>query len=130
MPPSLAEAVGVPASVTAVVEKALVFVLVLHPIAAGLALLCVVPALFLAAHAVSVLVLVLAIILALVASVALAIDIVLVVVARTQLAKLATLHFEIAFGNGVWMILAAVVAAWLAVVALSAQACYCLGQRR
>ena len=130
MPPSLAEAVGVPASVAAVVEKALVFVLVLHPIAAGLALLCIVPALCLAAHAVSVLVLILAIVLALVASVALAIAVVLVVVARGQLKKLATLHFDIAFGKGVWMILAAVIAAWLAVLTLSAQACYCFGQRR
>ncbi len=80
--------------------------------------------------AVSVLVLILAIVLALVASVALAIDVVLVVVAREQLKKLATLHFDIAFGNGVWMIIVAVISGVVGGVGVVYAGVQLLGQRR
>jgi len=120
-------------SIVDVVEKALLTLLVLHPIAGGLCLFSLFFSLFLTSHAFSIFTLFLTIVTSLVSSLVLAIDLALVLVAKSKLNALATtqsLHFAIDFGNGVWMILAAVILTWFAVIALSARACYCLGVRR
>ena len=121
---------GVSPETVTVIEDALIVVLVLHPVVAGLAFLSVISSLFLASHAFSIFTLILTIITALVASVSMAIDLALVLVARNRLSTLGTFSIAIEFGNGVWMIVTGVILTWIAVVLLSARACYCLGVRR
>ncbi|KAF8963652.1 hypothetical protein BDZ97DRAFT_1819725 [Flammula alnicola] len=130
LPDNVSAAVGLSSSIVTVVEEALIVVLVLHPIAAGLALLSLVLSLFLVSHAFSIFVLIVTIVNALVSSTALAIDLALVIVARNELATQQVFHFQVVFGNAIWMILGAVVGTWLAVITISARACYCFGVRR
>jgi hypothetical protein len=105
-------------------------VLVLHPIAAGLVFLAAFASLFLGSHAFSIFVLVLTIIAAILATVVLGVDLALVLTAKNQLADLNRFDVEIVFGNGIWMMVVAVALVWLAVILLSARACYCCGVRR
>ncbi|KAF8806592.1 hypothetical protein BYT27DRAFT_7224335 [Phlegmacium glaucopus] len=121
---------GISPEIVDIVEQALLVVLVLHPIVAGLSFLSVGSSLFLASHAFSIFTLILTIITALVATLSLAIDLALVLVARNRVATLGSFKLAIDFGNGVWMIVTAVILTWIAVVLLSARACYCLGVRR
>ncbi|KAF7365258.1 hypothetical protein MVEN_00397600 [Mycena venus] len=130
VPEELISLSGVSSSLVAAVLQGLLVVLVLHPIAAGLSLATLASSLFLASHKLSILSLVLAIVTALVSSVVFAIDIALVVVAKQQVAQLEELQFAIQWGNAPWMGLVAVILTWLAVIALSARACYCFGVRR
>lgn len=71
----------------------------------------------------------LAIISGIVTTIVFGIDLALGIVARNELAQIQDLKFEVVFGNGFWMVLVAVIAIWLAVVFLSARACYCCGVR-
>ncbi|KAF9486059.1 hypothetical protein BDN70DRAFT_964529 [Pholiota conissans] len=128
VPDDLAAIVNIPPTVVSVVENTLIVVLVLHPIAAGLSSVALVLSIFFTSHGFSILILIVTILTALVSSVALAIDLALVIVAKNSLAKLDSLEFAITFGNGVWMILGAVIATWFAVLTLSMKACYCLGR--
>ena len=121
---------GVSPDIVNIIEVGLLVVLVLHPIVAGLALLSAGFSLFLASHAFSIVALIFTIITAIIATVSLAIDLALVLVARSRLPSLGTFSLEIDFGNGVWLILTAVILTWAGVILLSARACYCLGVRR
>jgi len=111
------------------VLQVLLVVLILHPIAAGLSFITLISSLFLASHSLSILSLVLAIITALVSSVVSAIDLALVIVAKSKVTTVEPLQFAIQWGNAPWMGLAAVILTWLAVITLSARACYCFGVR-
>jgi len=119
---------GISPDIVNVVEVGLLVILVLHPIVAGLALLSAGFSLFLASHAFSIVTLILTIITAILATVSLAIDLALVLVARSRLPSLGTFSIEIDFGNGVWLILTAVILTWIGVILLSARTCYCLGR--
>ncbi|KAF9529795.1 hypothetical protein CPB83DRAFT_852198 [Crepidotus variabilis] len=130
VPEYLTNIVGISQDVVKAVEKALLVVLVLHPIAAGISLLAFMTSAFLGSHAFAIFSLILTIITALLTSVVLAIDLALVIVAQNQVKNLQNFHFAVQFGNGVWMILTAVVLVWGAVITLSARACYCMGVRR
>ncbi|KAJ6584926.1 actin cortical patch SUR7/pH-response regulator pali [Mycena capillaripes] len=130
VPDSIIALTGLSTSLVDDVLQGLLVVLVLHPIAAGLSLATLVCSLFLASHTLSILALVLALITALVSSVVFAIDLALVIVAKSQVSQLQELQFAIQWGNAPWMGLAAVILTWLAVIALSARACYCFGVRR
>jgi hypothetical protein len=121
---------GISPTIVTVVEDALIVVLILHPISAGLAFLAVGSSLFLASHTFSIFTLILTIITALVASVSMAVDLALVLIARNRLPTLGTFSLAIDFGNGLWMVVTGVILTWIAVVLLSARACYCLGVRR
>jgi len=120
---------GLSTSLVAVLLKTVEVLLVLHPVSADLSLLVFVQALFLKSHGVSICALIICILTAIVSSVTLAADIALVVVAKQNLKDLTAVNFEITFGNGVWMVVAAVALTWIAVVFLSARACYCCGVR-
>ncbi len=48
---------------------------------------------------------------------------------RKGIAAAQDLKFAAEFGDGVWMVLAAVLSTWIAVGFLSARACYCCGVR-
>ncbi|KAF9012571.1 hypothetical protein BDQ17DRAFT_1344186 [Cyathus striatus] len=122
IPPFLVSLIGASQESVDVVEKALLVILILHPIAAGLSLATLFTSLFLASHGCSIFTLILAIVTAIVSTVVFGVDLAVVMVGRNK--------FKVNFGNGVWMILGGVVATWLAVVFLSARACYCCGVRR
>ncbi|KAJ7644094.1 hypothetical protein FB45DRAFT_896889 [Roridomyces roridus] len=112
------------------VSQVLLFVLVLHPIAAGLSFITLFSSLFLASHGLTILSLVLAIITAMVTTAVFGIDLALVLVAKSQLPSLeGELQLGVQWGNAPWMGLAAAVLTWMAVIALSARACYCMGVR-
>ncbi|KDR75627.1 hypothetical protein GALMADRAFT_248189 [Galerina marginata CBS 339.88] len=121
---------GISQDIINVVQKALIAVLVLHPIVGGLSLLTLISSLFLASHAFSIFTLFLAVVTALAATVTFIVDLALVLVARAELNNIANIHFAVDFGPAVWMILVATIFTWLAVITLSARACYCLGVRR
>lgn len=123
---------GLSQPIVDVVQQALFAVLILHPITAAVSLLPLFFALFLASHALTITALILSVVTALLASTALAIDIALVLVARAQLKNVAgsSIHFAFNFGPAFWMIMVGTILTWLALIALSARACYCLGVRR
>ncbi|PPQ93851.1 hypothetical protein CVT25_013561 [Psilocybe cyanescens] len=125
-----ADVPGLTQPIIDVVQHVLLVILILHPITAAVSLLPLFFALFLASHPLTITALVLSVITALLASAALAIDIALVLVARSELKTLDSIHFAFDFGPAFWMILVATVLAWMALIALSARACYCLGVRR
>jgi len=130
VPDQFAEAIKVSPAIIQVVQKGLIAILILHPIAAGLATLSFISSLFLTSHAFSIVSLIITIVTALVSSIVLAVDIALVVVADSRVENLGDLRVNVSFGNAVWMILVAVALTWGAVISLSARACYCLGVRR
>lgn len=74
--------------------------------------------------------LIVAILTVIVTSIVLAIDAALVGIARAKLVDLTTLHFTVVPGPGLWMVLVATVLTWLAVITISARACYCCGVRK
>ena len=134
VPAYLAEVVQVSQTVLDTVQKALLVVLVLHPVVAGLALLnlffSIMLAIFSTTQALAVINLVIAVITAIFASVSMGIDIALILVARSKLKDLDQFSFAVDFGNAVWIVVAGVALNWTAVVLLSARACYCLGINR
>lgn len=133
------------------ITHALTVVLILHPVVAGLAFAVLLTSLLLRSHGISILALVFAIITSLAGSVVLAIDLALVVIARNKVPDatdgehsllkwrhemgsfthgMISDQFSVGWGNGVWMVLAAVVCSWISVIVLSVRACVCCGVRR
>ena len=92
------------ASLVDALLKGLEILLVLHPVAAGLSLLTLLPALFLGHHGVSICALIMALLTAIVSSITLAADIALVIVAKSKVKDLTVAKFRVNFGNGVWMV--------------------------
>ncbi|KAG6813750.1 hypothetical protein H0H92_007702 [Tricholoma furcatifolium] len=130
IPANISDLAGVSPSIVDAVEQGLLVVLVLHPVAAGLAFLGFCISFFLASHAVAILSLIVAIVTAIVSTVVLAIDIALVVIVRDKILDDIPYNLEILFGPATWLVLASTVCTWIAVITLSARACYCLGVRR
>jgi lysylphosphatidylglycerol synthetase-like protein (DUF2156 family) len=130
VPEYFSAALKVSQSLVQAVEKGLLAILILHPIAAGLATASFLTSLFLASHAFSIFSLILTIITAVLSSVLFVIDLVLVLVANANVKNLRDLKVSVSFGNAVWLILVAVVFCWAAVITLSARACFCMGVRK
>jgi len=82
VPSNLIALANVSPDIVDAILKALLLILILHPIAAGLSFITLLSSLFLASHKLSILSLVLAIVTALVSSVVFAIDLALVIVAK------------------------------------------------
>lgn len=112
------------------VLKGLTVILVLHPVCAGLAVVVFIFSACLRSHAMSIFELIVATLLAVVGTIVLAIDVALVLFARSKVPDLTNDLFTVEFGNGMWMVVAAVVCSWLSVVALSARACLCCNMNR
>ncbi|KAG9312184.1 hypothetical protein JVU11DRAFT_7481 [Chiua virens] len=130
IPTSLLAAAGLSTSLANIAETALLLLLSLHLVAAGLSTVIFILSFFLHVHAVAIIALILAIVTAIVGSVVFAADVALVVEVKNNINSLASgVSFSVDFGNGVWMILVAMVLTWVAVVVLSARACYCCGVR-
>jgi hypothetical protein len=79
---------------------------------------------------VSICALVLSIISALLTTIMFAVDVALVKTTMSRLPDYTNGGFAVAYGNAVWMALVAMVCTWVAVVLLSARACYCCGVHR
>ncbi|THH33033.1 hypothetical protein EUX98_g1145 [Antrodiella citrinella] len=129
VPPDVLALTGYP-QIADVVLEALTVLLVLHPVCAGMAFLCMFTSLFLASPCMAVTSLIISIFTAIVGSVTLAADLALEIEARDKVGPLTNNAVTVGWGNGVWMILAAVVLTWISVILLSAVACSCCGYRR
>ncbi|KAI9465928.1 actin cortical patch SUR7/pH-response regulator pali [Lactarius psammicola] len=110
--------------------KGLTFLLVLHPVAAGLALLTLLPvtaSCFVYHHLPWIISLVLSVPTAIVSTVVFGADLALVIVAKNKVKDNSTLNVSIDFGNGVWMVLVSALFTWIAMVLLAARVCRCCG---
>ncbi|KAI0310858.1 actin cortical patch SUR7/pH-response regulator pali [Amylostereum chailletii] len=115
------------------VLRGLTVLLILHPIAAGLALLTFLPVLLsccMFRNAPWIFSLIFSILTVIVSSITLAADIALVLVARDRLKDFSLLSLSVNWGPGVWMVLAGVVCAWLSMILVSVKVCRCYGSRR
>ncbi|KAK7048317.1 hypothetical protein R3P38DRAFT_2868634 [Favolaschia claudopus] len=121
---------GVSTALVEAILKGLFVLLVLHPVAAGLSLVTLLSSLFLASHTISIISLILAIVTAIITTIVFAVDIAIVVIAKQQVQKLNEFQFEVVWGSAPFLGLVAALLTWLAVIALSARACYCFGVRR
>jgi len=131
IPTSFLDDVGLSESLADVAQTTLLSLLALHLVAAGLSTIIFILSLFLHSHTVAIIALIIAIVTAIIGSVVFAADVALVVGVKDNINSLFSgASFNVEFGNAVWMILAAVVLTWVAVVVLSARACYCCGVRR
>ncbi|KAF5384525.1 hypothetical protein D9757_000459 [Collybiopsis confluens] len=130
IPSSILAEVNVSQSLVDTALQGLIAVLIMHLVAAGTSLFTLFTSLFLASHAMTILALISAIVTALITSVVFIIDALIVGVARAKVPELSSEGLGVRVGNGVWIVLGAVIAAWLGVILLSARACYCCGVRR
>lgn len=128
--PSLASLAGLSAQATNILSKALLILLILHPIAAGLALIALFFSLFLHSNCAAIFASVAAVLSGLAGGIVFAADIAVVVVARQKLATITNSQFTVLFGDGVWMVLAAVCLTWVAVFVLLARTCHCCGVKK
>lgn len=130
IPESITSLIGIPDSIVQVIMTGVLVYLVLHLIAAGFAFVALFSSMFLASHGLSILSLILSIISALLGTVVFALDIALAETAKSTLPQFIPNGFAAQEGNGVWMVLVAMICTWAAVVLLSARLCHCCGVRR
>ncbi|ELU39124.1 dynactin, subunit p25 [Rhizoctonia solani AG-1 IA] len=110
--------------------KALMGILILHPIACGLVFLSLLASLVTTWHpvrALNVISLIAVILSAVAATIVFVIDIVLIPIARQKVEEATKNALTVALGNGAWMTLGAVAALWLGVIGASVIACGCFG---
>ncbi|KAH9006361.1 SUR7/PalI family-domain-containing protein [Lactarius hatsudake] len=110
--------------------KGLTVLLILHPIAAGLALLTLIPvtaSCFIYHQLPWIISLVLSVPTAIASTVVFATDLALIIVARQKVKDHSTLNISVDFGNGVWMVLVSALFTWIAMVLLAARVCRCCG---
>jgi hypothetical protein len=125
VPPEIVSYAGVPPSIVDAIEKSLQLILVLHPVACGLSFIGFIFSLFLGPHNMAIITLIIAIITGLATTIVFAIDLALVFVTRKGISDFSNFHFDVRPGVGLWMVLASLVATWIAILFLSARACYC-----
>jgi len=130
IPPSLSNLIGLSTQTTDILSKALLILLILHPVAAGLTLIALFFSLFLHATCAAVLASLAAVLSALTAAIVFAADIAIVIVSRQKLQALPNSQYTVLFGDGVWMVLVAVCLTWVACFVLLARACHCCGVRK
>ncbi|KAL0579603.1 hypothetical protein V5O48_002375 [Marasmius crinis-equi] len=130
LPEDLLTRFGLSEAIVTTVLKGLLGILILHLIAAGFSLVGLATALFLASHALTIVSLILTVITALLTTIVFGIDVAIIVAAKSQIPDLTNDGVAVGTGNAVWMVLGALIAAWLSVIFLSARACYCCGVRR
>ena len=129
VPPDITNLVGISPSLVNAIENALSVILVLHPVACGLLFIGFILAIFLGPHSIAIGTLIVSIVTGILTALVFAVDLALVLVARKEITDITTFHFRVDFGAGFWMMLVSLIATWIAVVLLSARACYCCGVR-
>ncbi|KAG9095606.1 hypothetical protein FRC06_009626 [Ceratobasidium sp. 370] len=110
--------------------KALMGILVLHPIACGLGFLSLLASLITTwnpKRSLNVISLIAAILAAVAATIVTVIDIILIPIARTKVEEATKGSLTVVFGNATWMTVAAAAVLWLGVIGASAIACGCFG---
>jgi hypothetical protein len=113
-----------------IILKALTILLVLHPIAAGLAFLTLLPVIASCCvfhPAPWIISLVLSVATAIMSTIVFAADLALVLVAKHKLRDQHTVNVTVGFGNGVWIVLVSTLFTWVAMILLAARVCYCCG---
>ncbi|KAF8627663.1 hypothetical protein AX15_004354 [Amanita polypyramis BW_CC] len=130
IPSSLTNLVGLTPQAASILSKALLVLLILHPIAAGLALIALFFSLFLSSTCAVILALLAAVLSGLAGIIVLAADIAVIIIARQKIQTLTNSQFTVLFGNGVWLVLASVCVTWVACFVLLARTCHCCGVRR
>jgi hypothetical protein len=131
VPTSILSLVGLSSKFANVAETTLLTMLVLHPVSAALSTVASVLFLLVRSHLIATIALIVAIITAIVSTVVFAVNVALVVSIKDNIDSLFPgVDFAVSFGNGLWMVLAAVILAWIAVVMLSAQRCRRCGVSR
>ncbi|OAX40207.1 hypothetical protein K503DRAFT_768771 [Rhizopogon vinicolor AM-OR11-026] len=131
IPTSLLSLVGLSSELADVAETTLLTLLVLHLVCAGLSVVDFILTLLLHSRPATIIALVVAVITAVLSTVVFAVDVALLVVVRNNINSLFSGgDFVVSFGNGAWMILVAMILAWLLVTMLSAQRYYFCGVRR
>lgn len=110
-----------------IVLKALIAILVLHPICAGIALVALICAFVSFIHAFAIMSLILTIVAALVTSLVAAIDIAVVAVAMNKVGDITQFSFRVKWGNAPWMTLVSAVLLWLVIILQSVTVCGCCG---
>jgi hypothetical protein len=113
-----------------IILKVLTVLLVLHPIAAGLAFLTLLPVIASCCvyhHAPWIISLVLSVPTAIISTIVFAADLALVIVAKHKLKEQHTVNLTISYGNGVWIVLVSTFFTWVAMFLLAARVCYCCG---
>jgi len=130
IPSDLLARVGLSQDLVQTVLRGLLVVLILHVVAAATSLVGLFFSLFLASHACTIISLIITIITGILATIVFVVDLVLAVTAKSKIPDLTNDGVGVGIGNAVWMVLGAVIASWLAVICLSARACYCCGVRR
>ncbi|QRV97970.1 SUR7/Pali family protein [Ceratobasidium sp. AG-Ba] len=110
--------------------KALMGILILHPIACGLVFLSLVASLvttWFPKRSLNVVSLVAVILASVAATVVFVVDVVLIPIARAKVEEATKGSLTVVFGNATWMTVAAVALLWLGVIGASAIACGCCG---
>ncbi|CAE7228490.1 unnamed protein product [Rhizoctonia solani] len=110
--------------------KALMGILILHPIACGLVFLSLLASLITTwrpVRALNVISLIAVILAAVASTIVFVIDIVLIPIARQKVEEATKNALTVAVGNAAWMTLAAAAALWLGVIGASIIACGCFG---
>ncbi|EMD33143.1 hypothetical protein CERSUDRAFT_118206 [Gelatoporia subvermispora B] len=129
VPEDVVELTGMPQLVHDVVEG-LTAVLVLHPVCAALAFICVFTSLFLESHNMAIASLVMAILTMLLGAVVFAADLALVLIAQIKIGALSDFQYTVSWGPGPWMVLVAFVLCFIGMVLLSVVVCGCCGVGR
>lgn len=126
IPQAILDYTGYASLIDAVVEG-LTVILVLHPICAGLAFVCMFTSLFLESHAMCITSLVISVLTVILACAVFAADIALVLVARVRVPQLTAFSYYVNWGPAVWMILTGLILLWVGMILLSVVACECCG---
>jgi len=114
------------AALASIVIEALTFLLLLHPVSAGLSLIALATGLFVRVHVYGILSLIFTIITAIISTFVAVVDIIIVAVAKQKVGAVSS-GLAIAFGPAVWMALVAAILLWIEVVLGSMVVCDCCG---
>ncbi|KAI0034861.1 SUR7/PalI family-domain-containing protein [Vararia minispora EC-137] len=123
---------GINNSNVELILRGLTILLILHPVAAGLALLTALPVYLSCCifhNTPWIIALIFSVVTAILTTIVFAADLALVLVSRNRLSQISEVSLAINFGPGVWMVLAGMVCTWIALVLLSAKVCRCCGYR-
>ncbi|KAG2043893.1 hypothetical protein BDR03DRAFT_1005110 [Suillus americanus] len=131
VPITILSLVGLSSKLANVADTTLLTILVLYLVSATLSTVAFMLSLLLRSHLTTPIALVVAIIAAVVSTVVFAANIALVVDINDNINSLFPgADFAVSFGNGLWMVLAAMLLAWIAVIMLSAERCCRCGVSR
>ncbi|OCH86085.1 hypothetical protein OBBRIDRAFT_797529 [Obba rivulosa] len=120
---------GMPQLVDDVVEG-LTVVLVLHPVCAALAFVCIFTSLFLESHNMAIASLVMSVLTMLLGATVFAADLALVLIAQIKIAALSDFQYTVSWGPAPWMVMVAFVLCFIGMVLLSVVVCGCCGVGR